>query len=241
MPWAQPCTAHRRDGETCGAYAIRGGRVCRMRSTDRGAGSGVARFPEWPRTPRRSSGCRAASEGRPRPSAGRRGPWRSRRPVVLQGRVGHVASLSAPVVGRPSTTALRLLSLARADRRPTPTADCLAARGCRGARVRRPQNRHQLRPTREAREDLPDRADQAVADIRHGPSARSRPARGRAPRPAARWSGSRCVRGAPRTRATHAPGCRRWAGCGRAGGRQQGAGEPAQPGQRVGARTRSRR
>ncbi len=30
MPWAQPCTAHRRDGTPCGAYGIRGGGVCRM-------------------------------------------------------------------------------------------------------------------------------------------------------------------------------------------------------------------
>ncbi len=30
MPWAQPCTAHRRDGKIRGAYAIRGGGVCRM-------------------------------------------------------------------------------------------------------------------------------------------------------------------------------------------------------------------
>jgi len=29
-PWAQPCSAHRRDGWPCGAYAIRGGGVCRM-------------------------------------------------------------------------------------------------------------------------------------------------------------------------------------------------------------------
>jgi hypothetical protein len=30
MQWAQPCSAHRRDGMPCGAYAIRGGTVCRM-------------------------------------------------------------------------------------------------------------------------------------------------------------------------------------------------------------------
>ncbi len=30
LPWAQPCTARRRDGSPCGSYAIRGGSVCRM-------------------------------------------------------------------------------------------------------------------------------------------------------------------------------------------------------------------
>lgn len=30
LPWAKGCRATRRDGTPCGAYAIRGGTVCRM-------------------------------------------------------------------------------------------------------------------------------------------------------------------------------------------------------------------
>lgn len=30
MPWARRCSAHRSNGEPCGAWAIRGGFVCRV-------------------------------------------------------------------------------------------------------------------------------------------------------------------------------------------------------------------
>jgi len=51
-PWGERCTAHRTDGTPCGAWAIRGGYVCRMHGGSAPQVKAAARrrlWEEWER------------------------------------------------------------------------------------------------------------------------------------------------------------------------------------------------